>query len=139
MASSWEPLGISLNLIEITNIFAGCTQASGEFPIGICPINERHIKHFVENRLLESGFLNPFGHIDEEINTLYEQAAPLPLDEAESLYAEIAKISAENAYIIHLGWGDVPVVYDPERISGVDVRFIYPATYDVGDIALLDE
>ncbi|MEM7538953.1 MAG: ABC transporter substrate-binding protein [Chloroflexota bacterium] len=138
LASSWEPLGISLNLIEVSNIFAGCTQAQGDFPIGICPINERHIKHFVENRLLEGGFLNPFGHVDEDINALYEQAAPLPLDEAEPLYAEIAKLSAERGYILHLGWAAVPVAYDPERISGVDVRFIYPGTYYAGDVELLD-
>jgi len=136
LASSWEPLGISLNIIEVNNIFAGCTQAEGVFPIGICPINERHIKHFVENRLLETGFLNPFGHVDEEINALYEEAAALPLDEAEPLYAEIAKISAESAYIIHLGWASSPIQYNPEMISGVEVRFIYPGTYYIGDIEL---
>ena len=136
LASSWEPLGITLNLIEISNIFAGCTQNAGEFAVAICPINERHIKHFVENRLLETGFLNPFGHIDEEITALYEQAAALPIGEAEPLYAEIAKISAEKGYILHLGWGSVPVAYDPARISGVEVRFVYPATYNIGDVNL---
>lgn len=138
LASSWEPLGITVNIVEVNNIFAGCTQAEGDFPIGICPINERHIKHFVENRLLETGFLNPFGHVDEEINALYEEAAPLPLDEAEPLYAEIAKISAERGYIIHLGWAASPIQYDPSRISGVEVRFIYPGTYYIGDITLND-
>ena len=136
LASSWAPLGISVNIVEVNNIFAGCTQAEGDFPVGICPINERHIKHFVENRLLENGFLNPFGHVDEEINALYEEAAPLPLDEAEPLYAEIARISAEKAYIIHLGWAASPIQFDPNRISGVQVRFFYPGTYYIGDISL---
>jgi len=76
--------------------------------------------------------------VDDEINALYEQAAPLPLDEAEPLYAEIAKISAEKGYIIHLGWAAVPVGYDPSRISGVEVRFIYPGTYYIGDIELVE-
>jgi len=138
LASSWEPLGISVNAIEISNIFAACTQAAGDFPVGVCPINERHIKHFVENRLLEGGFLNPFGHVDEEIEALYAEAAPLPLDEAEPLYAEIAKISAEKGYILHLGWATSPVGYNPERIEGVEVRFIYPGTYYVGDVTLLE-
>lgn len=53
--------------------------------------------------------------------------------------AEIAKISAENAYIIHLGWSASPVTYDPQRISGVDVRFIYPGTYYLGDVTVLDQ
>ncbi|MFK7801006.1 MAG: ABC transporter substrate-binding protein [Anaerolineae bacterium] len=136
LASSWEPLGITINIIEVNNIFSGCTQAEGVFPIGICPINERHIKHFVENRLLPDGFLNPYGHIDEEIIALHAEAAPLPLAEAEPIYAEIAKISAEKGYIIHLGWAASPVQYDPSRISGVDVRFIYPGTYNVGDVSL---
>lgn len=136
LASSWEPLGISLELIDVSNIFAACTQAEGDFPIAICPINERHIKHFVENRLLETGFLNPFGHVDEEIAALYEQAKNLPLDEAEPFYADIAKISAERGYIIHLGWATSPVTYDPARISGVEVRFIYPGTYYIGDVNL---
>ena len=135
-ASSWEPLGITLNIVEVSNIFGACTQAEGQFVMGICPINERHIKHFVENRLLENGFLNPYGHVDEEINALYEQAKNLPLDEAEPIYAEIAKISAEKAYIIHLGWAASPIQYNPERISGVDIRFIYPGTYYIGDITL---
>jgi len=130
--------GISVNAIEISNIFAACTQAAGDFPVGVCPINERHIKHFVENRLLEGGFLNPFGHVDEEIEALYAEAAPLPLDEAEPLYAEIAKISAEKGYILHLGWAASPVGYNPERIEGVEVRFIYPGTYYVGDVTLLE-
>lgn len=135
-ASSWEPLGITLNIVEVNNIFAACTQAEGQFVMGICPINERHIKHFVENRLLENGFLNPYGHVDEEINALYEEAKNLPLDEAEPFYAEIAKISAENGYIIHLGWAASPIQYNPERVSGVDIRFIYPGTYYIGDITL---
>lgn len=135
-ASSWAELGITLNIIEVNNIFAGCTQNEGDFPIAICPINERHIKHFVENRLLEDGFLNPFAHVDEEITALHAEAAPLPLDEAEPLYAEIAKISAEKGYIIHLGWASVPIAYDPARISGAEVRFIYPGTYNIGDILL---
>ncbi|MEM7128450.1 MAG: ABC transporter substrate-binding protein [Chloroflexota bacterium] len=138
LASSWTPLGITVNVIEVNNIFTACTQNEGDFPVAFCPINERHIKHFVENRLLESGFLNPFGHVDDEINGLYEQAAPLPLDEAEPLYGEIAKISAEKGYILHLGWGASPVAYDPARIDGVEVRFIYPGTYYIGDITLLD-
>ncbi|MEM7112034.1 MAG: ABC transporter substrate-binding protein [Chloroflexota bacterium] len=139
-ASSWEELGITVNIIEIQNIFAGCQQNQGDVPmqVGVCPINERHIKHFVENRLLETGFLNPFGHVDEEINELYNQAKNLPLDEAEPLYAEIARISAEKAYIIHLGWAESPVVYDPQRISGVQARFIYPGTINWGDVTLLD-
>lgn len=138
LASSWAPLGITVNIIEINNIFAACTQNEGDFPVAVCPINERHIKHFVENRLLENGFLNPFKHVDEEITALHAEAATLPLDEAEPLYAEIAKISAENGYILHLGWGASPVVYDPARIDGVEVRFIYPGTYYVGDVALLE-
>lgn len=136
LASSWAPLGISLNLIEVQNIFAACTQNAGDFPVAICPINERHLKHFVENRLLENGFLNPFKHVDEEIVALHSEASPLPLDEAEPLYAEIAKISAEKAYVLYLGWAAVPVAYDPARISGVEMRFIYPATYHIGDINL---
>ena len=44
LASSWAPLGITVNIVEVNNIFSGCTQAEGDFPIGICPINERHIK-----------------------------------------------------------------------------------------------
>ena len=73
-ASSWAELGITVNIIEIQNIFAGCTQNQGDVPmhVGICPINERHIKHFVENRLLPDGFLNPFGHNDDEINAIYD-------------------------------------------------------------------
>ncbi|MEM7128449.1 MAG: hypothetical protein AAF702_19100 [Chloroflexota bacterium] len=61
------------------------------------------------------------------------------MDEAEPLYAEIAKISAEKGYILHLGWGAVPVAYDPGRVSGVAVRFIYPGTYYAGDITLHNE
>ena len=110
----------------------------GDYPIAICPINERHIKHFVENRLLETGFLNPFGHVDEEIEALYAEAATLPLAEAESLYADIARISAEKGYIIHIGWGSTPIVYDPTRISGVEARFIYPGVYNIGNIDLND-
>ena len=106
------------------------------FAMGICPINERHIKHFVENRLLEGGFLNPFGHVDEEIEALYAEAAALPLDEAEPLYAEIARIEAERAYIIHLGWASSPVQFNPNNVSGVQVRFIYPGTYYIGDVTL---
>lgn len=135
LASSWEPLGISVEIVDINNIFAAC-QSTGEFAIAICPINERHIKHFVENRLLETGGLNPYGHSDEDINALYDQAKNLPLDEAEPIYAEIAKISAERGYIIHLGWAQSPVGYDPARISGVEVRFIYPGTYYIGDVNL---
>lgn len=135
-ASSWEPLGITLNIVEVDNIFAACTQAAGDFAMGICPINERHIKHFVENRLLQDGFLNPFGHVDEEIEALYEQAKALPLDEGEPFYSEIAKISADNAYIIHVGWAASPIQYNPERISGVNIRYIYPGTYYIGDISL---
>lgn len=138
LASSWAPLGISLNIVEVNNIFGACTQAAGDFPVAICPINERHIKHFVENRLLETGFLNPFGHVDEDINALYEQAAVLPLGEAEPHYAEIAKLSAERGYILHLGWGASPVAYNPARVSGVEVRFIYPGTYYLGYVELLD-
>ncbi len=136
LASSWEPLGITVNQIEVQNIFGACTQAAGDFPVAVCPINERHIKHFVENRLLEGGFLNPFGHVDEEIEALYAEVATLPLAEAEAGYAEIAKISAEKGYIAYLGWAASPVAYDPNRISGVDIRFIYPGTYYVGDITL---
>ena len=135
LASSWEPLGISVEIVEVNNIFASC-QSNGDFAIAICPINERHIKHFVENRLLETGPLNPYGHSDEDINALYEEAKNLPLDEAESIYSEIAKISAERAYIIHLGWAQSPVGYDPTRVSGVEVRFIYPGTYYIGDVNL---
>lgn len=135
-ASSWEPLGITLNIVEVTSIFGACTQAQGDFAMGICPINERHIKHFVENRLLEGGFLNPFGHVDEEIEALYVEAAALPLDEAESIYAEIARLSAERAYIIHLGWASSPIQFNPNNVSGVQVRFIYPGTYYLGDVSL---
>jgi len=138
LASSWEPLGISLNLVSVNNIFAACTQNEGDFPVAVCPINERHIKHFVENRLLESGFLNPYSHIDEEIEELYEQVKNLPLDEGEPIYAEIAKLSAERGYILHLGWATSPVIFDPARIEGVEARFIYPGTYYIGDVTLLD-
>ncbi|MEM7801577.1 MAG: ABC transporter substrate-binding protein, partial [Chloroflexota bacterium] len=139
LASSWEPLGISVEIVDVNNIFAACQQNAGVFPVAICPINERHIKHFVENRLLETGSLNPFGHVDEEINAIYEEIKALPLEEAEAGYAEIAKISAEKAYILHLGWAQSTVAYDPQRISGVEVRFIYPQTYYIGDITLLDQ
>ncbi|MEM7537061.1 MAG: ABC transporter substrate-binding protein [Chloroflexota bacterium] len=138
LASSWEPLGITLNIIPVNNIFAGCTQAEGRFPVALCPINERHIKHFVENRLLEKGFLNPFNHVDEKINALYAEAAYLSLDEAEPFYAEIVKISAEQGYVLYMGWSASPIAYDPERISGVEARFIYPATYHIGYIDLLE-
>ena len=138
LASSWAPLGITVEVIEISNIFAACTQNAGDFPIAICPINERHIKHFVENRLLETGFLNPFGHVDEDINALYEDVKNLPLTDAEEGYADIAKLSAERGYILHLGWATSPVAFDPDRISGVEVRFIYPGTYYVGDVDLND-
>ncbi|MEM8856678.1 MAG: ABC transporter substrate-binding protein [Chloroflexota bacterium] len=139
MASSWEPLGITLEIVDVNNIFAACQQNAGVFPIAVCPINERHIKHFVENRLLPTGSLNPFGHSDEEINAIYEEIKSLPLDEAEEGYAEIARISAEKGYIIHFGWAQSTVAYDPQRISGVDVRFIYPGTYYIGDVTLLDQ
>lgn len=135
-ASSWEPLGITLNIVEVTNIFGACTQAQGDFAMGICPINERHIKHFVENRLLEGGFLNPFGHVDQEIEDLYAQTVGLSLEEAEPIFAEIAKLSAERGYIIHLGWASSPVQFNPNNVSGVQVRFIYPGTYYLGDVAL---
>lgn len=134
LASSWAPLGITVNIVEVGAIFPACT--GGEFAVAICPINERHIKHFVENRLLENGNVNPFKHVDEEITALYEQAAELPLDEAEPFYAEIARISAENAYIMHLGWGANPVIFNPNLISGVQVRFFYPGVYYIGDISL---
>lgn len=136
LASSWEPLGISVNIVEVNNIFAACQQNEGDFPIAICPINERHIKHYTENRLLETGFLNPFNHVDEEIEALYEQAKNLSLAEAEPFYAEIARISAEKGYVLHLGWASSPVGYDPGRISGVELRFIYPGTYYLGDVSL---
>ncbi len=135
-ASSWEPLGITLNIVEVNNIFGACTQGEGDFAMGICPINERHIKHFVENRLLEGGFLNPFGHVDQDIEDLYAQTVGLPLDEAEPLFAEIARLSAERGYIIHLGWASSPVQFNPNNVSGVQVRFIYPGTYYIGDVSL---
>lgn len=138
LASSWEPLGITVNLVDANNIFAACQQNGGVFPVAVCPINERHIKHFVENRLLESGSLNPFDHRDDEIEELYAEAANLPLAEAEGIYAEIAKISAERGYILHMGWAQSPIVYDPARISGVEARFIYPGTYYIGNVDLND-
>lgn len=138
LASSWAPLGITVNAIEVNNIFAGCTQAEGDFSVAFCPINERHIKHHIENRMLEGGFLNPFGHVDEEIEALYAEVANLPLDEGEANYAQISKITAERGYILYMGWAAVPVAYDPARISGVEARFIYPGTYYVGDVELLD-
>ncbi len=139
LASSWEPLGITVETVEINNIFAACQQNGGDFPVAVCPINERHIKHFVENRLLSTGFLNPFGHVDEEIEAIYDEVKNLPLAEAEAGYADIAKLSAERGYILHLGWASSPVMYDPNRISGVDVRFIYPGTFYIGDVTLLDQ
>lgn len=134
MASSWEPLGITLELIEVNNIFAACQ--GGEFAVAVCPINERHIKHFVENRLLEPAPFNPFGNRDEEIQELYAGIANLPLDEAEAGYAEIARITAEKGYIIHYGWASVPITYDPARISGVEAAFIMPGTYEIGNVNL---
>ncbi len=139
LASSWEPLGITVETVEVNNIFAACQQNGGDFPVAVCPINERHIKHFVENRLLSTGFLNPFGHVDEEIEAAYLEVKNLPLSEAEAGYAEIAKMSAERGYILHLGWATSPVMYDPNRVSGVDVRFIYPGTFYIGDVTLLDQ
>lgn len=136
LASSWEPLGITVNQVNVDNIFAACTQKEDGFPVATCPINERHIKHFVENRLLENGPFNPFGHADEEIDELYAQAVELSLAEAEPFYAEIARISAEKGYILYFGWAHTPIAYDPARISGVEVRFIYPGVYDIGGITL---
>ncbi len=133
--SAWAEIGITVNVEAIEgNIFAACS--GGEYPVAMCPINERHIKHFVENRLLPTGFLNVWNHEDQEIIDLYEQAKNLPLDEAEPLYAEIAGISAEKGYIIHLGWAASAIAYNPNNVQGVQVRYIYPAVYDVGAVSV---
>ena len=116
-------------------MFAACQQVGGDFPAALCPINERHIKHFVENRLLPDGFLNPFGHVDQDIVDLYEEAETLPLAEGEALWAEISRIAHERGYIAMIGWTSTPIISNPETVSGVDVRYIYPGTYYIGDVA----
>ncbi|MEM7343059.1 MAG: ABC transporter substrate-binding protein [Chloroflexota bacterium] len=133
--SAWAEIGITVNIEAIEgNIFGACT--SGEYPVAMCPINERHIKHFVENRLLPTGFLNTWQHEDQDIIDLYEEAKAMPLDEAEPLYAEIAKISAERGYILHFGWAASAVAYNPNNVQGVQVRYIYPATYHVSEVSI---
>lgn len=131
LQSMFAQIGVNLTVEPIPNgtIFPQC--ASGDWPMAICPINELHPKVFVENRLLENGFLNPFNVVDEEINALYEEARLLPDEEAEPLWAEIVARSAENGYIIYIGNVCASCIFVSPDIIGAEPRHWMPGTFQI--------
>lgn len=137
-ASAWAELGITVETVDVGNAqFPACF--SGEYAAAICPINEFSMRHFVENRLLNGGNLNPFGVVNDEIEALYAEASTLSAEEAEPIYIEIMEIAAEDGVHAWVAWGSSPVASNPETVSGVDLRFFHPTVPVYEDIRVLNQ
>lgn len=135
--SAWEPLGITVIEENVGQaIFPSCF--SGKFAAAFCPINERELKHHIENRLLEGGSMNPFGVRNEEIEALYERASTQPADVAESFYRIIMEKADEEAYTAWAVWASIPVAYNPENVEGPQLRFFYPGVIRYTDVRMLN-
>ncbi|MEM7342938.1 MAG: ABC transporter substrate-binding protein, partial [Chloroflexota bacterium] len=137
VVSMLAEIGITVELQPIEGNYQREACQSDSFPLVICPINEGHIKHYIENRLLPTSAFNPQGYEDADIVALYEEAiAETDAAKAESLYAEISKLSVERGYINFIGWGSTSLTLNPDTVNGAEMRFLMPGTYDLRGVTV---
>jgi hypothetical protein len=100
-------------------------STQGNWAAATISIGERHVSEFIDKRVLVDGELNPFHVQEEDLEELAAQAKQLPADEAEPLWAEIARETAERGIIIHIAAIEYPVAVSP-NVKGGQVGYFMP-------------
>ncbi len=100
-------------------------SAAGNWSAAILPINEPHVATYINNRVLSSGFLNPFNVEESDLEDMAEQALQLPPDEAEPLWATLSRETAERGIIVHL-YAIPSLVFTSPQVRGGDVGYLQP-------------
>jgi hypothetical protein len=103
----------------------------------LIPINDRHVSEYVGKRVLVDGINNPFHMLEEDLEELAAQANQLPADEAEPLWAEIARETAERGNIIHIVAIDSLVAVSP-KVNGGKVGYFMPGVLLIRGVTIDD-
>jgi peptide/nickel transport system substrate-binding protein len=125
LAGFFADIGVTMNIEAIApgSLVAEITQ--GNWSAAIIPINDRHVSEYVDKRVLIDAIYNPFDVLEEDLEELAAQAKQLPPDEAEPLWSEITRETAERGIIIHLAVIEDTIAVSP-KVNGGKVGYFMP-------------
>lgn len=125
IAGFLQEVGITMNIETVAPGTLVQEAASGEWAAALLPINEPHVSTYIANRVQANGFLNPFNIAPADLEELAAEARQLPPDEAEPLWTELARATAERGIIIHL-YTMPSLVFTTPEVRGAEVGYFQP-------------
>jgi peptide/nickel transport system substrate-binding protein len=135
IAGLLQEVGITLNIETIAPGTLIQEASSGNWAIAYLPINEPHVSTYIANRVQANGFLNPFGVEDPELEALIDEARQLPAAEAEPLWAELARETAEQGIIVHLT--AIPsLIFAAPEVRGGSVGHLQPNVFRLRGVTI---
>jgi peptide/nickel transport system substrate-binding protein len=137
IAGLLQEVGITMNIESVAPGTLIQESAAGNWAAAILPIYEPHVATFVSNRVLASGFLNPFDIEEADLEELAEQARQLPPDEAEPLWADVTRETAERGIIIHL-YAIPSLVFTSPQVQGGEVGYLQPNVLRLRGVTIED-
>jgi peptide/nickel transport system substrate-binding protein len=125
IAGFLQEVGITMNIETVAPGTLIQEATSSEWAAALLPINEPHVSTYVANRVQANGFLNPFNIAPADLEELAAEARQLPPDEAEPLWTELARETAEQGIIIHL-YTMPSLVFTTPEVRGAEVGYFQP-------------
>jgi peptide/nickel transport system substrate-binding protein len=137
LAGFFADIGVTMKIEAIAPETLFPRVAQGNWAAALLPINDRHVSEYVGKRVLVDGIFNPFHMLEEDLEALATQAKQFPPDEAEPLWAEIARETAERGNIIHIVAVDSLVAVSP-KVNGGSVGTFMPGVLLIRGVTIDD-
>lgn len=138
LAGFLQEVGITMNIATIAPGTLVQETSAGKWAAAVLPLNEPHVATYIANRVQTNGFLNPFKVTEPDLEELAVEARQLPPAEAEPLWAELTRATAERGIIIHIC--SIPsLVFTTPNVRGGEVGYLQPNVLNLRGVTIAGE
>ncbi len=133
----FKAVGVTMKLEIVAPGTVVQEAASGKWPAVIVPLSEPHIATFIANRVLKTGSMNPFRIEEPDLEALAAKARTLPPAEAEPLWAQLSRETAQRGIIVNFYTTPSLIATSP-KVKGGTVGYFKPSVLELRGVAIED-